>query len=254
MLHRQILISFAGLSLLAVAVFGQTDQIRGGWLESRSRKTASSPTPKPPPKPSRRARSSRPTPPSLPPATLGLGYTLFLANAAGQLERVNPDRAFRSGEKLKLLVETNRDGYIYIFSQENNGAPRLLFPNKEVSSDSNFVPAHQPFWIPEKGEIEFDERPAQERLFVVFSEEELRQLRVSSRPEGDPVEAKVFQELAQQTAARQHSQLEIGKLLTQREGARGVRLNSRDPAPAFILLNQQPEQKRIVLNLQLTHR
>jgi hypothetical protein len=247
MLRRKFFIGLAATSLLFSVSFGQDDQARG-WFVSRDHKAKPAPV-------KQRPRARRPaSTASLPPATLGLGYTLFLANASGQLERVNPDRPFRSGEKIKLLVETNRDGYVYIFSQENNGAPRLLFPNKEVSTDSNFVPAHQPFWVPEKGEIEFDEKPAQERLFVVFNENELRQLAASNRPEGDPVEAKLFQELAQQTAARQHSQLEIGKLLTSREGTRGVRLNSRDPAPAFILLNQQPEQKRIVLNLQLTHR
>lgn len=252
MLRHQLFVALALSSLLTIAAFAQDEQTRG-WFVSRDNKAK--PAPVKPAPPQKRPRSPKPAPAAtvLPPATLGLGYTLFLTNAAGQPERVNPERAFRSGEKVKLLVETNRDGYIYIFSQENNGAPRLLFPNKVVSGDSNFVPAHQPFWIPEKGELEFDEQPAQERLIVVFNQEELPQL-VASRPEGDPVEAQVFQDLTRQTAVRQHSQLEIGQLLTQREGTRGVRLNSRDPLPAFILLNQQPEQKRIVLNLQLTHR
>jgi hypothetical protein len=108
--------------------------------------------------------------------------------------------------------------------------------------------------LPEKGEIEFDDRPAKEKLLVVFSEQPLANLAPSAKPEGEVVEARLFQEVTRETAMRKGGQLGAGSLLTQTEGKRGVRLSVKDPAPAFILLNQDAAQTRIVASIQLTHR
>jgi hypothetical protein len=262
---------FIAMSLLGFQGVGQEveqsppqpDAIRGGWLKSRSlpasgRKPASRANPKPP-APAQPQEPCGKTPASATASTprqtaLGLGYTLFMVNEAGDLARVAPDRQFKSGERICLLVETNRNGYIYIFSQENDGPPRLLFPNSAVANGNNCVQAHQTFWLPEKGEIEFDDRPAKEKLLVVFSEQPLARLSPSAKPEGEAVEARLFQEVTQETAVRKGGRLGAGSLLTQTESRRGVRLSVKDPAPAFILLNQDATRTRIVASLQLTHR
>lgn len=223
----------------------QEDGERGGWLKSRSKlEPAKRPTP-PKPKPQSSKDGAN---------TLGLGYTLFQVNGTGEVLRVNPNRQFKSGERVRLLVETNRDGYIYVLSQENSEAPRLLFPNAAIRNGNNFVSGHQAFWLPDEGEIEFDQRPAQERLIVIFSEHQVPNLMAGSRLEGVPVEAAVFQEVARETAVRKGGRLDEGTLLTKSEGQRGVRLSSTDPVPAFILLNQDPTQLRIVAKIELMHR
>lgn len=275
MLIRKFIISLIGLSLLGFQGVGQEarqgvgeapaqqDAIRGGWLKSRSlpasRLRPAPPTNPKPPAPVKPQEPCRRTPAPATASTrqqtaLGLGFTLFMINETGGLMRVTPDRQFKSGDRISLLVETNRNGYIYIFSQENDEAPRLLFPNSAIANGNNCVEAHQTFWLPEKGEIEFDERPATEKLLVVFSEQPLANLAPSAKPEGEVVEAKLFQEVTQETAMRKGGQLGAGSLLTQTESKRGVRLSVKDPAPAFILLNQDAAQTRIVASIQLTHR
>jgi hypothetical protein len=255
----KLIAGLIGLSLMNIQAWGQQDGIRGGWLKSRS-----APAKRPPlrPRPEPHVKVEEPcgkTPPAVAASSsrqgaLGLGYTLFMVNEAGDLARVSPGYHFKSGDRICLLVETNRSGYIYIFSQENNEAPRLLFPNSRIANGNNCVQAHQTFWLPEKGEIEFDERPADEKLLVVFSEHPLAKLTPSAKPEGETIATTLFQEVTQETAVRKGGQLGAGLLLTHTESKRGVRLSVRDPAPAFILLNQDAAQRRIVANIQLTHR
>lgn len=271
MLIRKFVISLIGLSLLGSQGVGQEvgqspaqqDAIRGGWLKSRS-SLSSGPRPAPrtnpkPPAPVKPQEPCKKTPAPGAASTrqqnaLGLGYTLFMIKQTGDAVRISPNHQFRAGERIRLLVEANRDGYIYIFSQENDEAPKLLFPNTAIAGGSNCVSAHQTFWLPEDGEIEFDNRPARERLTVVFSETPLAKLAPSAKPEGEAVEAGLFQEVARQTAVRTGGQSGAGAMLTKMEGRRGVRLSVKDPAPAVILVNQDAAQTRIVASIQLTHR
>lgn len=279
MWSRMLFSGLVSLSLLGGVASAQQpapanqDERTRGWLESRDKPvTTARPVPAPvkpvtPTKTEPRAKQpantksvpkkpgvdSVPAPELVNDDTLGLGYTLFLINKSNALERVSPERQFKSGDRLCLLVEANRDGYIYIFTQENNDAPKLLYPSTQVRNGNNFVRAHQTFWLPEEGEIELDERPATEKLTVVFSEKPLSNLAVSNKPEGTPVEFKLFQDVAQATPVRKAGQLDAGSLLSQTEGQRGVRLKGKDPAPAVILLNQNPTESRIVTTIQLTH-
>lgn len=227
------------------------DNMRGGWMKSRTKVTG-------PAKPSSaKPRAASPTPAAegiVRSESLGLGYTVFMVNASGQTTRVANDQGFKSNDRIRLLVETNSDGYIYIFSQENNEPPRLLFPNTRVRNGGNFVEGHKTFWLPETGEIEFDERPAKELLTVVFSQQPLSEVFASDRAEGTPVESGVFQKVALETSVRRAGQLNEASLLTQTEAQRGVRLNSKDPAPATILLNQSPSENRIVAKIEISHR
>jgi hypothetical protein len=248
MLSINLFATLICLLILIPQVDSQGDATRDVWLESRTRlELRPAPkSPRPAPKPA--VASSREK------TALGLGYTLFMVNQSGELVRTNPSRSFGAGERVCLLVETNRNGYVYVFSQEDNKAPMLLFPNSSVRNGNNFIQAHQTFWLPEEGEIEFDQNPAKEKLIVVFSEKQIPNLNASTKPEGVPVEEKVFQEMAQETAVRRGGRLEEGMILARGDRQRGVRLNSKNPAPSFILLSQDQSQSRIVAKIELTHR
>jgi hypothetical protein len=244
---KSVIIFIAILTLIPQAA-AQEDIPRDVWLESRTRlELRPAPrSPRPAPKP--------PVAGSPQKTALGLGYTLYMINQSGELVRTNPSRSFGAGERVCLLVETNRDGYLYVFSQEDNKTPMLLFPNSSVRSGNNFIQAHQTFWLPEEGEIEFDQNPAKEKLIVVFSEKQIPNLNASTKPEGVPVEEKVFQEMARETAVRRGGRLEEGKILAKGDRQRGVKLSSKNPAPSFILLSQDEAQSRIVAKIELTHR
>lgn len=258
--NRFFLLALLMISI-ATPALAQEDQIRGGWLESRARlerrtkpAIASAPRPARPTKAEPAQSTAKPEPEAV--SALGIGYTLFKKNTDGEFVRVGLKEVFKSGDAVRLLLETNVDGYLYIFSREEGQAPLLLYPNSQVQNGKNFVPAHQAFWLPEEGEIEFESNKnklAQETLTLVFSEKLLANFSPSNSLEGTPVDLNQFNEVARATEVRQVGNLKIGLRLTTEEGTRKVRIRKTAPSPAYILVNRDPSQSRIVANIQLTH-
>lgn len=113
-------------------------------------------------------------------APIGLGYSLYMRDANGDAVRVDPTRTFRAGDRIRLSLETNTDGYLYVFHTENNGEPEMIYPDAKLDDGDNFVEAHVPYEIPWSGETAehlrwfvFDQNPANERLYIVISREPL---------------------------------------------------------------------------------
>src|SRR5438128_5211767 len=106
----RILVMLTGLFLLLTSAgFGQEEGARG-WLESRAKSTEAPAAPAPP-KPTVTAKPT-PKPTPRPESALGLGYTLFLQNKQREYVPVNPSQVFRSKDLVRLLVESNKEGYV----------------------------------------------------------------------------------------------------------------------------------------------
>jgi hypothetical protein len=110
------------------------------------------------------------------PAGIGLGYTLFMRDEAGGAVRVSPAREFKSGEAIRLLVESNTDGYLYVFNAEGDATPQLIFPDARLNRGDNRIAAHVPYEIPSGKEQDerlrwfvFNDTPASERVYVVVA-------------------------------------------------------------------------------------
>ena len=111
---------------------------------------------------------------------IGLGYSIFMRDPNGYPVRVDPTRNFTAGESIRIALETNIDGYLYVFHTENNGPPEMIFPDARLSGGKNWIESHVPREIPSSLEINpayrwftFDNRPAVERLYIVVSREKL---------------------------------------------------------------------------------
>jgi hypothetical protein len=117
------------------------DEVRGAFLKSRQKPAAtrrrppSNPAPgggkATPAHPKKPAESSEPallrtTAPAPPEAPLALGYTLYQRGPDGEPTRVNPDQVFHSGAALRLTIEPNFDGYLYIFHTADDGPAKKL--------------------------------------------------------------------------------------------------------------------------------
>jgi len=107
---------------------------------------------------------------------LGLGLTLFMRDSSGLAVRTEPSRVFQKGDRVRVLLETNTDGYIYIFNTTNDGPPVMIYPDAALDEAGNYLQAHVPFEIPSSlsGEerlrwLAFDENAGNERLFFVFT-------------------------------------------------------------------------------------
>ena len=114
---------------------------------------------------------------------IGLGYTLYLRDINGRAVRVEPTREFHNGDQIRISLEPNVDGYLYVFHTEGDGPPEMIFPDSRLEGGENWIAAHVPIDIPST--VETDERlrwfqfygnPATEHLFVVVTREPLSEV------------------------------------------------------------------------------
>lgn len=101
---------------------------------------------------------------------LGLRYAVLKRDASGVYREVDPDTTFRTGDSIRLEVESNINGYLYVVTQGTSGQWQLLFPRPEVAGGSNRVQPHVKVNVPgDKGAWKFDEHAGTEKLFVVLA-------------------------------------------------------------------------------------
>ncbi len=98
---------------------------------------------------------------------LGLRYTILRALPAGGQAAVLPDTTFKKGDAIRLSIEANRTGYLYVIQQGSTGAWMALYPSP---GQPNRVQPGREYIVPSAGEFTFDEHAGQERLFVLLSE------------------------------------------------------------------------------------
>ncbi len=259
-------IALFALSFLAFSiVFGQEKiNLRGDFLKSRvqppkqSAPASGNPAAKAKPqkpKPHTKEAPQTTSPPS-PPQAIGLGYTVFLKTGDNRWQRVNPKRAFVSGEQLRFLLETNTDGYLYIFHQANSERPALFFPDARVQNGNNYIRANTPLLVPEGFAITFDNTPATETFIFVVSRtpivgippgSALKQTIAANLPPN------VLQQLANASAPMEDTIADAGETMTASEASRGVKLTPSDPAPTTIFLNRNERETRVTVRLKLVH-
>jgi hypothetical protein len=109
---------------------------------------------------------------SVSPAPLGLRYSVLKRDEAGKFQEVNSDANFHSGDRIRVQVETNSSGYLYVVSQGSSGAWKLLFPSADVAGGSNLIQKGDTRVLPSAGDTgwwRFTDQPGVEKLFVVLT-------------------------------------------------------------------------------------
>jgi hypothetical protein len=110
---------------------------------------------------------------------LVLKYRLLKLNADNRYDEVDADSVFRSGDKIRVSIESNDNGYLYIVQQGSSKTWNVLFPNADTEHGSNRIERHREIEIPGGARFTFDEQPGNERLFIVLTrrpEADLEQL------------------------------------------------------------------------------
>ena len=102
---------------------------------------------------------------------LGLRYAVLKRDENGQYNEIDPDTSFRSGDRIRLKVDANTSGYLYVVMRGSSGTWKLLFPSAEVAGGSNHVSKGESRQIPsgERGQFVFDEQAGNEKLFIVLT-------------------------------------------------------------------------------------
>ena len=300
----RIRIFFFGLAVALVGVgqmpiaaqisAGQDEDVRGAFLTTRP-KSAEKPKSSGGPykKPSRRrpkvvaansgnvaktsdAKAASPIAKTPIAQRMGLGLTLFMRNANGLAVRADPTREFGKGDHVRLLLESNVDGYLYVFNTTDNGAPVMIYPDPDLDEAGNYIQSHVPFEIPSSVAPEerlrwftFDAVPGIEKLHFVFSREPLTGVPIEDdliaycqadktkcpwNP-GAEVWANIQKEMSSTTLLDKPRQ--VGKAETDVERlavTRGIGLNRDDAEPSLIMLNAATNKAILVATLELVHK
>lgn len=100
---------------------------------------------------------------------LGLAYWVELLGADGQTRRVTADRMFRSGDRIRLHVQSNRNGFLYMINLGSTGRSTVLFPNAATGAGGNAIQAGLSYPVPHNGFFRFDDNPGEEVVVVMLS-------------------------------------------------------------------------------------
>jgi hypothetical protein len=204
---------------------------------------------------------------------MALGYTLYLKDATGALFPVEPSRSYKSGDRIALVLETNTDGYLYVFNAENGRNALMLYPHVQLDGGANAVSAHVRETYPADLDLafEFDERPATEHLYVVVSREPLAGVPAGAAlakycaKAGDECYWRPGAELWARIAAAASDRrvVEAKSAQVAQAGARpvapgtlsrGIKIKKDEPKPSVVRVSDSPASKMLVTKIELVHK
>ena len=206
---------------------------------------------------------------------LGLGMTLFTRDSSGLAVRVDPEHVFHKGDRVRVLLETNSDGCLYIFNQTDEGPVMMIYPDKDLDEAGNYIKAHVPWEIPSSAADEerlrwlaFDANPGNEKVFFVFTREPLNGVPIEDdliafcknstgacpwRPTAelwDTIKKQMKEPLAM---AKSDSAGHAQTAPEQQASTRGLSLAKDDPEPSLIMMASS-KSPMLVTTLDLIHK
>ena len=92
---------------------------------------------------------------------VGISYKLVLLRPDGSFDIVPKSRVFKSGERVKLLVRTNKPGYLTILNVGTSGNTNVLF--------NDYVEGMSMHEIPKAGNFRFAGPPGKEKMLIMLS-------------------------------------------------------------------------------------
>jgi len=97
---------------------------------------------------------------------------------------VDPSQAFKAGDQIKIQLESNFDGFIYVVNIQPSGKRCLMFPYPGAAN--NAVVSGEQYQIPPgKDAMQFDEEKGTEVLQVIMSRDRIPYLDAAQKePEG----------------------------------------------------------------------
>jgi hypothetical protein len=175
------LVILLSVSFLKSSVLSQTEKkfkARDLFLSSETQAAPKEPGPRP--------KNTGKEPKATTPVPLGLRYSLLKQVRNNQVEEVDPDTVFRSGDRIRLSVESNDGGYLYVVQHGSSGRWNLLFPSKETPGGKNTIEKGDRHELPLGDHwFAFDKNPGIEQVYLVLSRKPEPDLEKLIQPSGD---------------------------------------------------------------------
>ena len=290
MIFLSLLIALAGFGSLQSSA-QQDEDVRGAFLTTRPKTAPKTDKPGPNTQSSRRrpkatttnnaasangSTTNASTPRKASPPPLGLGLTLFMRDSNGLALRADPSRTFHKGDRVRVLLETNTDGYLYVFNTTNGGQPVMIYPAAELDEAGNYIQGHVPWEIPSSVAAEerlrwftFDQSSGAEKLYFVFTREPLSAVPIEDdlitycrdnngkcpfKPAAG-VWAQIKKELDAPVKIAKAERFGKSQTAPETQAAtRGIGLSRDDPEPSLIMLTASTSKNILVATLDLIHK
>jgi hypothetical protein len=105
---------------------------------------------------------------------------LVLKNEKGALVPVDPGKEFKAGDLIKVQIESNFEGFIYVVNIQPDGKQCLMFPYRQASN--NAVGVGERYEIPPGLDaMEFDQQKGIEILQVIMSRDRIPYLDAAAK-------------------------------------------------------------------------
>jgi hypothetical protein len=199
-----------------------------------------------------------------------------MRDSNGLSVRTDPTHQFRKGDHVRFLLETNTDGFLYVFNTTDGGQPIMIYPDPEVDEAGNYFQAHVPFEIPSSMATEerlrwftFDDRAGAEKLYFVFTREPLGAVPIEDdlitycrdndgkcpwRP-ADDTWAAIQKEMAEPIQIAKSDRMGSAQTAPEKQAvSRGIGLNRDDPEPSLIMLTASTSRNMLVAVVDLIHK
>jgi Domain of unknown function (DUF4384) len=97
----------------------------------------------------------------------GIKYWVDMESDKG-LDRVATNHVFRAGDRIKIRIVPNINGYLYVYNKGTTGRQTRLFPAGDSSSAR--VATGVTYTVPAAGLMRFDENPGREEIGVFLTD------------------------------------------------------------------------------------
>lgn len=101
-------------------------------------------------------------------AYAGLRFRVLKVISDGEMD-VDQDAVFHSGDQIRLQIQANQRGYIYVVQHAASGDWGLLIPNDSRSAPQPIEPMQLVMLPPNGDYIDFHDPAGTERLYIIFT-------------------------------------------------------------------------------------
>ncbi len=195
------------------------------------------------PKPTRPPLKGRPVEKA---PLLKLEWRLYKVLADGSEEEAAQD-SFRRGDRIRLSVRTNQDGYLYVIHQPSPSSPgEVIFPDLKLNNGSSSVYKSEEFVLPSNCPVKISRRDCaliltssgdQEVFHLLFSRGPFNDLPASASEASENISPELLEKLKDdsgQILKRQRGSTPLSQLL--------VNINTKDNEDIVerLVLNKKP--------------
>jgi hypothetical protein len=115
--------------------------------------------------------------------TLNIGYSVLREESEGTYSTVDAGTTFQAGNRVRLALEPQDNGYLYVLTRDPTGNVKILFP-PDGTGETARVEKMVRYLVPSTGAFTF-EKPIDHRVTILFSQTRLVDVR-SLLHEGTP--------------------------------------------------------------------